>query len=115
MVVGFCLGDKTADVSKSRKPALVLNAKVFRPVALVEVALIGESGAVEGRVMHADNSAGAGKGPVPHLRVSVDRQCLVPELRRLERRRRANHARTNDDRVRRVSHGVASLWIIAQS
>ena len=63
--------------------------------------------------MHADNGAGAGGGPVPRLRVSVDRQCLVPELRQLERRRRANHARANDDRVRRVSHGVTSLWVIA--
>ena len=63
--------------------------------------------------MHEDNGAGARGGPVPRLRVSVDRQCLVPELRQLERRRRANHARANDDRAHRVSHGVTSLWVIA--
>ncbi|MEE3095056.1 MAG: hypothetical protein VX340_13350 [Pseudomonadota bacterium] len=48
MAVGFRLGDKTAGVSKSRKPALVLNAKIFRLDAPVEVAF--EAKAVPSRV-----------------------------------------------------------------
>ena len=104
----LCLGlhDQAAGLVEAGEAALVRGAEVARPVVPAEKALPGQRRAVQGRVVGADDRAGAAGRAVAGGRQPVDVQRAPAAPGQLERGARADDAGADDDRVVARAHGV---------
>ena len=104
VVAGRALEQHGAALHVARRAHVVDGAEVALPVLPVGEALVGHRDALERRVVGAHDGARVARRPVARGRQLVDVQGLVAALAQLERGRRPDDARADDDRVNPPAH-----------